>query len=71
MGLERELRECSKNPKPSFSKKFPRSLFWPTKKKKKKKSQVHKLCVLGRGLIWASIHDLGLKFSATNSLTRS
>ena len=44
MGLERELRECSKNPKPSFSKKFPRSLFWPTKKKKKKISGTQTLC---------------------------
>ena len=70
MGLERELRECSKNPKPSFSKNF-QDLYSGPQKKKKKKSQVHKLCVLGRGLIWASIHDLGLKFSATNSLTRS
>ena len=69
MGLERELRECSKNPKPSFSKNFQDLYSGPPKKKKK--SQVHKLRVLGSGLTWASIHDLGLKFSATNSLTRS
>ena len=34
MGLERELRECSKNPKPSFSKNFQDLYSGPQKKKK-------------------------------------
>ena len=33
MGLERELRECSKNPKPSFSKNFQDLYSGPPKKK--------------------------------------
>ena len=60
-----------KKPKTIIFQKISKISILAHKKKKKKKSQVHKLCVLGRGLIWASIHNLGLKFSATNSLTRS
>lgn len=53
------------NPKPSFSINFQDLYSGP----QKKKSQFQ-LCVLGSGLTWASIHDLGLNYSATTSLTR-